>query len=312
MEQKATTNNQEIDLSYLYKSVKDFFENIVYGFFKFISFFLRNIVITCIVLIIGIGLGIYVYKNDKKAYKSIVVVATNFGSTGYAYNKINHFNKAELHKYPNLAHVNKIEIEPIIDVYSFISDEKENLDIAKYMSENTIEVSKYKDDNNVEKLYRYHKIEYYTDVADADNGIYNDLINFLNDDDYYIEVQKIGILASKNKLIELEKSVENINAVFESMGVNRGEGSGDIKIDLYSQINELMLTKNKLMQQIAKTNVQVVEEEKVVYDVSSNRNLLNKSIIKPVFLVIVLLFLYFVIAQTFQKFKQFKKEETVK
>src|SRR5690348_14068206 len=78
MEQKATTNNQEIDLSYLYTSVRDFLENIVYGFFKVISCFLRNIVITCIVLIIGIGLGIYVDKNDKKAYKSIVVVATNF------------------------------------------------------------------------------------------------------------------------------------------------------------------------------------------------------------------------------------------
>lgn len=313
-ENKTTTReNQEIDLSYLWKSFKNFFENIVYGIFKFISFFLRNIIATIILLIIGIGLGVYMYQNDKGAYRNVVVVATNFGSTEYAYNKINNFNKSEQHNFQGLEHVSKIDIEPIIDIYSFLSDEKDNLDMAKYMSENTIEVSKYKDDNNVEKLYRYHKIEYLTDVADTDNGIYNDLINYLNNDEYYAQVRKIGVAESQNRLAELEKSVENINAVFESIGANRsGGGSGDIKIDLYSQINELMLTKNKLLRQITKTKVQIVEEEKVVYDVSSNRNLHNKSIIKPVLPTVALLLIFFFVAQTVKRYKKFRNEEAGK
>lgn len=306
---KTTTENQEIDLSYLWKSTKNFFENITYSIFRFFSFFLRNKIATIILLIIGIALGVYMYKNDKNAYRNVVVVATNFGSTEYTYNKINNFNRVEQYNFPGLKHISKIEIEPIIDMYSFLSDEKDNLEMAKYMSENTIEVSKYKKENNVEKLYRYHKIKYTTDVHDDEGKIYQSLMDYLNSDKYFAEIQQIGKKETQNRLIELEKSVESINAIFDNLGGNSTDGKGDIKIDMYSQINELMLTKNKLLQRIAKTKVQLIEEEKIVYDVSSSKNLYNKSFIKPVLLVIVLMFMFYFIAQTIKKFKKFKNEE---
>lgn len=309
MDNKTTTENQEIDLSYLWQSLKNFFENIVYGIFRFFTFFIKNIIATIIVLIIGVALAVYMYNNDSKAYKGVIVVATNFGSTEYTYGKINNFNRQDHPDLPLLSHVTSLEIEPVIDVFSFISDEEDNLDIAKYMSENTIEVSKYKEDNNVEKLYKYHKIEYTTDIADDDGAIYKSLMTYLNKDDYFAEIQKIGQLEAQKNLTELEKSVENINEIFNSLGVNRSDGKGDIKIDMYSQINDLMLTKNSLLKKINKTKVQIVEQQKVVYDVNCNRNLNNKSLIKPVLLVFVLLFMFYFLSKTIQKYKKFRREE---
>lgn len=310
MDNKTTAENQEIDLSYLWQSLKDFFENIVYGIFRFFTFFIKNIVATIVVLIIGVALAVYMYNNDSKAYKGVIVVATNFGSTEYTYGKINNFNRRDHQDLPLLSHVTSLDIKPVIDVYSFISDEEDNLDIAKYMSENTIEVSKYKEDNNVEKLYKYHKIEYTTDIADDDGEIYKSLMNYLNKDDYFAEIQKIGQLEAQKNLTELEKSVENINDIFNSLGVNRSDGKGDIKIDMYSQINDLMLTKNSLLKKINKTKVQIVEQQKVVYDINCNRNLNNKSLIKPILLVFVLLFLLYFLSKTIQKYKKFRRDES--
>jgi len=309
MEHKTTAKDQEIDLSYLYKSIKNFFENIIYGIFNFFSFFMKNKIPTILLLIIGGGLSILMYKNDKKAYKSIVVISTNFGSTEYVYNKINNFNKAEQNAFPGLVHISSIEIEPVIDIYSFLSDGKENIEMAKYMSENTIEVSKFKEKNNVEKLYRYHKIKYTTDIYDEGSKIYTDLIDFLNKDTYLKQAQEIGIQNTKTKLAELEKSVESINAIFDNLGVNRTDGKGDIKIDMYSQINELMLTKNSLMKQINKTRIQLLEEEKIIYDVNSNQNLYNKSIIKPILMIVGLLFMFFLMSQIIKKYRKFKQRE---
>lgn len=306
---KTTAENQQIDLSYLWKSTKNFFENITFSIFRFFSFFLRNKIATIILLIIGIALGVYVYKNDKNAYRNVVVVATNFGSTEYTYNKINNFNRVEQYNFPGLKHISKIEIEPVVDVYSFLSDEKDNIEMAKYMSENTIEVSKYKKENNVEKLYRYHKIKYTTDVHDDDGKIYQSLIDYLNSDKYFAQIQQIEKKETQNRLVELEKSVESINAIFDNLGGNSTDGKGDIKIDMYSQINELMLTKNKLLQRIAKTKVQLIEEEKIVYDVSSNRNLYSKSMNKSIVLVLVILFSFYVVSQAIKKFKKFKNEQ---
>lgn len=307
MEYKNTAKDQEIDLSYLYKSIKNFFENIIYGIFNFFSFFMKNKIPTILILIIGVGLSILMYKNDKKAYKNIVVVSTNFGSTEYAYNKINNFSKAEQNAFPGLVHISSIEIEPVIDIYSFLSDEKDNIEMAKYMSENTIEVSKFKEKNNVEKLYRYHKIKYTTDIYDEGSNIYTDLIGYLNKDTYLTEAQEIGIQNTKTKLTELEKSIESINAIFDNLGVNRTDGKGDIKIDMYSQINELMLTKNSLIKQINKTRIQLLEEEKIIYAVNSNQNLYNKSILKPILMVVGLLFMFFLISQIVKKYKKFKQ-----
>lgn len=300
---KENVSNQEIDLAFLYNSLKNFVDNIGFTVFRIINFYLRNIIVTVILTLLGVGLGYYQYTNNPKAYKHEIIVAPNFNSTGYLYNKVQGLGKSDENS--SLGHISEAKIEPIIDIFQFVSDSKQNLEIAKYMSENTIEVNKFKKNNDVEKLYKYHVLSYYTDVKDSDSKIYEAIIQALNNDAYLNQRQKIEILETKNKLVELQTSVDNINNIFKKLG-SSSENSKDVNVEMYSQINDLMLTKNELLKQINKTKVEIVEQEKVIFDASKNLNNSNKSFLGIIAYPVLFNFIFLMLAWVSKLFKRYK------
>ena len=80
--------DQEIDLVQVFKKIGNFFERINTGIFNCIQFFIKKAIIISILLVIGVGLGIYLDKT-KKTYRSSNIVMPNFESTDYLYSKIN-------------------------------------------------------------------------------------------------------------------------------------------------------------------------------------------------------------------------------
>lgn len=297
--------NQEIDLAFLYNSLKNLVDNIGFTIFRIFNFYLRNFVITIILILLGVGLGYYQYINNTKAYKHELIVVPNFNSTGYLYNKVKGIGKSNGEDNSPLSHVSEVKIEPIIDVFQFVSDSKQNLEIAKYMSENTIEVNKFKKDNDVEKLYKYHLLTYYTDERDVDSKIVNALIEGLNNDVYLNERKNIEAVETQNKLLELQKSVDNINNIFAKLG-GASENSKDINVEMYSQINDLMLTKNDLLRQINKTKVELIEQEKIIYDASTNLNSSNESFLKIIAYPVIFNFIFLILAWMMKQFKRYK------
>ena len=300
---KENVNNQEIDLAFLYNSLKNLVDNIGFTVFRIINFYLKNIIVTVILTLLGVGLGYYQYTNDPKAYKHEIIVAPNFNSTGYLYNKVQGLGKGDENS--PLGHITEAKIEPIIDIFQFVSDSKQNLEIARYMSENTIEVNKFKKNNDVEKLYKYHVLSYYTDESDSDSKIYEAVIQALNNDSYLNERQKIEVLETKNKLVELQTSVDNINNIFKKLG-SSSDNSKDVNVEMYSQINDLMLTKNDLLKQINKTKVEIVEQEKVIFDASKNLNNSNKSFLGIIAYPVLFNFIFLMLAWVSKQFKRYK------
>ena len=305
---KNTENNvnQEIDLTILFKSIGGFFDRIGFIFYRIISFFLRNAIITIAITIMGLLLGWYFYKNDQRAYRHEVIVATNFNSTEYVYSKILNFS-AEMNENSSLLKgLSGLKIEPVVDIFEFVSDEKNNLDIAKYLSENTIEVSKFKKNNNVEKLYRYHRLSYYTDTLDADKSIYNALFSELNSDTYLLERQKIERLNTEKRLKELETSIEAINQIFNKLGTS-SSGGNELNIQMYAQINDLMLTKNELLKKINQSKIALLlEEEKTIFDTSKLLNIPNKSIFKIALPAVLFNFIFLFIGVTAKFFRKYR------
>ena len=300
------TNHQEIDLSYLYQSLLNFIDSIGFSIYRMVRFLLRNWMITISVLILGFGLGYYLYKSDPKAFKQEVIVVPNFHSTSYLYEKVNNFNKKHKDPASKLSHISSIEVAPIVDVFQFVSDSKQNLEIAKYMSENTIEVAKYKKNNDIEKLYKYHKITYYTDVEDTDQKIFDALLQDLNSDSYLQERQKVETVQTQNKLQEHIASVENINNVFKKLG-NVSENSKDLNVEMYSQINDLMLTKKDLLNEITKVKIEVIEQSKIIYDASKSLNTQNKNIFKVILIPFVFIVLFLCSAYVWRQAKRYQK-----
>jgi|SRR5690606_9553456 hypothetical protein len=296
-------NDEQIDLAALFNWVNNIFDNIGFVLFRIFNFFLRNKLITIVITIIGLFIGFYSYKNNKKAFKHQVVVVANFKSTEYLYNKIDNFVLKTTNE--ELSKISKLAIKPVINIHEYVSDHKQNLEIAKFMSENTIEISKFKDDNNVEKLYKYHKLEYYTQNADTDANVFNALIAELNANEYYLERQQIEKVDTQNRLLELETSVASINKIFDKLGT--ASSGNELNVQMYAQINDLMLTKQELLQKINQTKIALIEEDKIIFDAFGVFNIQNNNILKvliPPFLLNFLFLFFGVLFKLYNKYKQ--------
>lgn len=301
-----TTQNQEIDLSYLFKSFVNFIDNIGFFIFRIFHFLLRNIIVTSVIIIIGLGIGYYLYENNPRSYKNEVLLVPNFNSTEYLYSSVANFSSKKANGTPELEYASGFSVEPVIDVYEFVSDNKQNLEIAKYMSENTIEVSRFKKDSNTEKLYRYHKLTYYTKIKDTDKKIFNALMEELNNDEYFKQRQIIEREETHKRVAELELSILNINRLFEKIA-SQSESAKEFNVDMYSQINDLMLTKQDLLKKVGALKVTaMVEEEKIIFDASSNLNIKDKSVLEILIPAILFVFLYLLVSWIRKKYKRYK------
>ncbi len=280
MEQKTTpknTNEQEVDVVFLFSSVSNFLDKTGYNSFRAFKFLKKNYIITLLLLIAGVSWGVYSIQTDSKPFKHVLIVVPNFNSTTYLYNKIENFQAHNTSNYEKLHHISGIEISPVIDVVEFISDREQNLQIARYMSENTMEIHKYKKGEVSEKLYRYHKITYYTKVEDKDQSIYNAFVNELNNDAYFIERQKVERADTEKRLLEYQTSVNNINGLFEKLGNTSLETNKTVNVEMFSEMDRLLEKKNSLLEEINKTKVAIIEESKIIYDVTKKLNVYNKK-----------------------------------
>lgn len=280
MEQKTTlknANDQEVDVVFLFSSVSKFLDKTGYNLFRAFKFLKKYYIITLLLLIAGVSCGVYSIQTDSRPFKHVLIVVPNFNSTTYLYNKIENFQAHNTSNYEKLHHISGIEIHPIIDVVEFISDREQNLQIARYMSENTMEIHKYKKGEVSEKLYRYHKITYYTKVEDKDQSIYKAFVEELNADSYFAERQVVEKADTEKRLKEYQTSVDNINGLFEKLGNANPETNKTVNVEMFSEMDRLLEKKNSLLEEINKTKVAIIEEVKVIYDVTKKLNVYNKK-----------------------------------
>src|SRR5690606_26954394 len=123
--------------------------------------------------------GYFLDKKYGERYKHEVIVVPNFNSTSYLYGKI---ENAEFKDQP----ITKVEIEPIVDVYQFINSSYNNLEIAKYLSENNLQLTKYEIGSDVEKFYKYHLMTVYTNEKDTNGAIVKNFLSKLNQEEYFL------------------------------------------------------------------------------------------------------------------------------
>ena len=127
-----------------------FFSNFPFAVFKGIVFIKNNFIIILILFVLGSGLGSFIDKYNY-TYDNQIIVTPNLSSVDYLYNKIDLLSSKlkENDKVffksigVNSEIISSIEIEPIIDVYSFINDSKpvvnvqntQNFELVKLLSE---------------------------------------------------------------------------------------------------------------------------------------------------------------------------------
>ncbi|WP_243699451.1 hypothetical protein [Flavobacterium caseinilyticum] len=274
-----------------------------------------------ILFIVGVGVGVYLDKT-KKTYDHQIIVSPNFGSTDYLYSKIDlisaKIKEGDTVFLKNIVGIKKpkeiikIEIKPIADVYKFIDNKAENFELIKLMAEDG-DVKKILEDNLTSKNYTSHTVFFKTNRLTYDKETVQPLLDFLNDSEYYRKIQQVVLKNLQIKMTENDSIISQINGVLNGFS-NRVNGSQTSNKLIYfnenTQLNEVIKTKDVLINEQGKHRIDSVGYDKIVKDNSAITNIENTSSVngKLKFIIPLLLIFGFILIKLFQRFYNKQKK----
>ena len=302
-------DNQEIDLSQISKKIGNFFENISTSIFKGFLFFKKNILWVGILFILGVGIGVYLDKTTK-VYDNELIVTPNFGSVDYLYAKINLISSKiddrdtvflkEVVGIKEPKKLKKIEIIPITDVYKFINNSDKNFEFVKLLAEDG-DIKKIVNENLTSKNYPYHLISYTTDKQTSNEKTVQPILNFLNNSDYFKTIQKEYVNNIKVKIVENDSIISQINGLLNAFSSTANGTQKSDKLIYYnenSQLNEVIKTKDALVNEQGIHRIELVNFDKIIKDNSSTLNIKNTKVVngKMKFILPLLFITIFILA----------------
>lgn len=302
-------DNQEIDLSKISKKIGGFFENISTSIFRGFLFFKRNILWVGILVALGVGIGFYLDKTTK-VYDNEIIVSPNFGSVDYLYAKIDlvssKINDNDTLFLKNVIGIKepkklkKIAIQPITDVYKFIDNKVQNFELIKLMAEDG-DIKKIVNESLTSKNYPYHLISFTTDKETSDEKTVQPLLKYLNNSDYYALIQKEYVNNIKVKMAANDTIISQINGLLNAFSSTTNGSQKSDKLVYYnenSQLNEVIKTKDALVNEQGSHRIELVNLDKIVKDNSATLNIKNTKIVNgkmKIFLPLLFIFLFVII-----------------
>lgn len=289
---------QEIDLSSIQRSISSFFRSIEKAIYTTLRFVLRNIILLVILLVIGLAIGYYLDNKKFSSYKHEVIVIPNIENKSYLYKAVENFKFM-----PKDDSVVYVSVEPLIDINYFVS-RGNGLEIAKYLSENNIQIDHHKKGNQTELMYKYHLITIYTAVPDTDGAIVSSYINSLATSDFFVENLKVDNEVVTYQLREYEESVKDINRIFKKLG--EATPVSEIKIGIDTQSDDLLQAKKSLISDINHLKNRQIEETSVIYEVSRFSNIQDKSVLFTFGIPFLLIGMFLIIVWLRRVYEKYK------
>ena len=311
----TNSQEQEIDLSQIGKSISKVFQNIVNKCFDLLFFIQKKIIIVSILFVLGVGLGIYLDKEPN--YTTDIVVIPNFGSNEYLYNKINLISLKLKEKdvaffksigISNIKDFNSIEIKPINGIYNFINSDtqKANFEFIKLMAEDG-DIEKIIQDDLTSKNFYLHGLNIKTGIAYQKKDLIEPILNYLQQTEYFTKLQKVyqnnlveKIAANKLLITQIDQILLNLTQNKTSGGVTISENSG---------LSELIQKKDGLIYENQLLAIHNLEYDKVIKDQDISLNQINsKGVNNKMKLILPILFIFiFLLGYWF--FQVYKKQK---
>lgn len=311
MNNTPTTNNpqEEIDLGYLLNKIGVFFKNLIKLFFLILAFFQKYIIVTVVLIIIGIAYGYYKDKKAEKKYENETIVIPNFESVDYLYGKVEAFNsKLSIRDTiflkdvlgTNSRKIRKIEIEPIVDIYNFVSKSREHIDVFRILFQNQ-ELSDFVEDMATSKYYKYHKLNFTIVGDESSEKIINDILQYFNSNEHYLEYQEVGRENTLLEIAENTKMIAQIDSVFKAVSTftSQEKSNQSFFINDNSQLNDLLISKRELLEDRMNLMMRYKDETEVIKLVSADYNLkpegfyISNKLKYPILLILIFSLIFF-------------------
>lgn len=310
--------DQEIDLAAVSKKINGFTESIKNGIYNCILFILKYKVILALLLVLGIGFGIYLDKTSK-SYENQLVVSPNFGSSDYLYAKIElidskikesdtMFLKAIGIAEPSK--ISKIEIKPVIDIYQFVNNNGErNFELLKLMAEDS-DMKKTLEERPTSKNYTYHLITFTTKNRTSKAKTIEPLLQYLNNSAFYSKIQNQELSNIRIRMKSNDLIIQQIDNFLNGIGNGGATGQKLVYYNENSPLNDVIETKERLVREQGNQRINLVTMDKIIKEVSQVINIENQAANGKLKFILPLLFIFIFVA--IRIFLNFYKDQSLK
>lgn len=311
----TTSQEQEIDLSQIGKSISKIFQNLINKCFDVIFFIQKKIIIVGILFVLGVVLG---FLFDKKPhYNHEIIVIPNFGSNDYLYEKVNLISAKLKEKdkaffktigISDVDNFSSIEIKPISGIYNFINSEsqKSNFEFIKLMAEDG-EIDKIIKDDLTSRNFYLHAINISTNNAFEKKDLIDPILKYLQQTDYFTKLQKVY----QDNLVEKVEANKLLITQIDQLIVtlSQSKSVGGVTISQNSGLTELINKKDALINENQMLAIHNLEYDKVIKDQNISLNQINtKGTNNKMKLILPFLFVIFYLSGYwfYQVYKQQK------
>lgn len=282
-----TPNNtdQEIDLRQVSQKMGQAYESFLSWIFRGFLFVKRNLIVLIVLFVLGAGIGYYLDKNSK-VYDSEIIVIPNFGSTEYVYSKIDLLNSKLMENDKSFLKsigvkdfelIGNVEVEPINDIYSFVNGREQNFELIKLMAEDG-DINKILEDKTTSINYKTHRIKVTTSRIATKEEVILPILSYLNDSDYYNEVQVSTVESIKKIIKSQENTINQIDSLLNSFSKSANSGSKNSNLVYYNentQLNDVLKTKTDLINDITYRKLDLINNTAIVKENSNALNIKN-------------------------------------
>lgn len=303
-------DDQEIDLASISRKISSVFKGVNRFIFNSIQFAIRNVVILIVLLISGVGLGIYLDRTQK-TFDHQVIVTPNFGSVDYMYSRIDLLNAKVRERdtmflkaigIADAGILTKIEIEPIVDVYNFInrSNSETNFQLLKLMAEDG-NIKKIVEEPATSKNYTFHAISLSTRKRTSEKNMVDPILAYLNNNKFFNQVQKEAVNNVKLKMAANEQTIAQIDGFLNEFSANSAGGGKSSNLVYYnenSQLNDVIKTKDELVKEQGNHRLELIGMDRIVKENTVSMNIRHQSSVNgkmKYLLPLLFIFLYMLI-----------------
>jgi len=284
MSTKPTIHDEdEINVGHLASGLSYLSQRLSSSIYRSIRFFVQHKWILSGLVLSGFALGILI-ESIKTSYDHYILVQPNFNSTDYLYAKVDEINAKIKAKdtvflksigITKPKEIFKIEVKPVIDVYKFVNRSEQNFELIKLMSEDS-DIKKIMEDTPTSKNYPYHLIHLSTTTKTNHKLLITPLLAYLNQSEFYKQVQKKYILNQQIKMKANEVLIAQIDGYLNGLAAGM-PGTANEKMVFYTektQLNDVIQTKDKLVKEQGDLRIEQLSLDKIVKE---NHTTLNNE-----------------------------------
>jgi len=286
----SQTNADEIDLGLIFSKIKNSFNNLLIRLYYGIQFLIKNWWVIGIILVLGIASGYLYEKYNKSGKITTIIIQTNFKSTSYVYSALNLLSyKLDDSDYLDQIGFNpeglitKIEIKPIVNIIELLEKT-----MYKYQAmEPLLEKADFEDELLTSEVfftdYKYHKI-FLSTTSEADDEVIQKLMDYLNSNSKYNKIKAVVVEEAKDQIIEINKTVQGINDIVNSISQSPSLNSRSEDIYIYTgndiDIAKLVENKTSILRNRERIRTEIIKYDDIV-TVMNNPSLHDKDKLLP-------------------------------